>query len=329
MDETDFLHGSDNLKCKQEKENDSQIIKRDSKQIKAVAIKSLAMVSTRTVVGVRALPVTVEVHLANGLPAFSTVGLPEAAVKESKDRVRGAIINSGFEFPAKRITVNLAPADLPKSGGRFDLPIAIGILIASGQLPVKDYEQYEMVGELALDGRLRRVAGMLPTALACGLANQQLIIPTGNADEASLAENTHSWHADHLLKVCQHLMGQGEMHFAVTNERVSLVVKVDDIDEVKGQQQAKRALEVSAAGNHSLLFVGPPGTGKSMLASRLPGLLPELNNVEALEAAAIQSVAEGEFDIQYWKQRPFRSPHHSASAVALVGGGVNYFSKMY
>jgi len=283
--------------------------------------KSLAMIRTRTVVGVQALPVMVEVHLANGLPAFSTVGLPETAVKESKDRVRGAILNSGFEFPAKRITVNLAPADLPKTGGRFDLPIAIGILIASGQLLAKNCDQYEMVGELALDGQLRRVSGMLPTALACGQTEQQLIIPTDNAEEAALADNTHSWHSSHLLNVCQHLVGKGDMQIAVNTKQIPTKVKCDDIADVKGQRQAKRALEIAAAGNHSLLFVGPPGTGKSMLASRLPGLLPELTNTEALEAAAIQSVTQGEFDVTQWKCRPFRSPHHSASAIALVGGG--------
>jgi len=267
--------------------------------------------------------VVVEVHLANGLPAFSTVGLPETAVKESKDRVRGAILNSGFEFPAKRITVNLAPADLPKTGGRFDLPIAIGILIASGQLPISDVQNVELIGELALDGRLRKVPGVLPTALACGEQHRQLIVPSANAEEAALAENTHSWHTDHLLKVCHHLMGQGEIELCQTKLPKITTRGYPDISEVRGQQHAKRALEIAAAGGHSLLFIGPPGTGKSMLASRLPGLLPELSNQHALESAAIQSVTRGEFSINHWKQIPFRNPHHSASSVALVGGGTH------
>ena len=284
--------------------------------------KGLAMVRTRAVVGVTALPVMVEVHLANGLPSFSTVGLPEAAVKESKDRVRGAILNSGFEFPAKRITVNLAPADLPKTGGRFDLPIAIGILLASSQLPGTNLDDYEMIGELALNGSLRRVSGVLPTALASGVANRQLIVPDENADEASLAESSNALSAIHLLNVCQHLVGQTEMNicrrpsFSFTG-----VTSYPDLSDVKGQLQAKRALEVAATGGHSILFIGPPGTGKSMLASRLPGILPELSDEEALESAALQSITKGQFAISDWKQRPCRSPHHSASSVALVGGG--------
>ncbi|MFT6100702.1 MAG: magnesium chelatase family protein [Arenicella sp.] len=285
-------------------------------------IKSLAMIRTRTVVGISAVPVMVEVHLANGLPSFSTVGLPETAVKESKDRVRGAIINSGFEFPAKRITVNLAPADLPKTGGRFDLPIAIGILIASGQLPRVKVDDFEMVGEVALDGHLRKVSGILPTALSCGVAGRQLVVPTDNAVEASLAENTTAWQAEHLLSVCQHLAGRGDMSLCTPSDSItSKFASYLDLSDVKGQGQAKRALEIAAAGGHSLLFIGPPGTGKSMLASRLPGILPCLSVGEALETAAVQSVAQGQLDVDRWMQRPFRSPHHSASAVALVGGG--------
>lgn len=286
------------------------------------SIKSLAMIRTRTVVGVSAVPVVVEVHLANGLPSFSTVGLPETAVKESKDRVRGAIINSGFDFPAKRITVNLAPADLPKTGGRFDLPIAIGILIASGQLKNTNVDQFEMIGELALDGHLRKVSGVLPTALCCGEASRELIVPEENTFEASLAETTTTWQADHLLTVCQHLVGRGEMARCIASGPVaSESVSYLDLSDVKGQERAKRGLEIVAAGGHSLLFIGPPGTGKSMLASRLPSVLPKLTLDEALETAAIQSVAEGEFSTYQWLQRPFRSPHHSASSVALVGGG--------
>lgn len=243
-------------------------------------------------------------------------------MKESKDRVRGAIINSGFEFPAKRITVNLAPADLPKTGGRFDLPIAIGILMASGQLPNTRVDDFEMVGELALDGHLRKVSGVLPTSLSCGRAGRQLIVPIDNGIEASFADQTTAWQAEHLLNVCQHIAARGELQRARASQTLSTTqVSYLDLSDVKGQEHAKRALEIAAAGGHSLLLIGPPGTGKSMLASRLPGILPNLTLNEALEAAVVQSVAEGEFDVGQWQQRPFRSPHHSASSVALVGGG--------
>lgn len=285
-------------------------------------IKSLSMIRSRTLIGVAAVPVVVEVHLANGLPSFSTVGLPETAVKESKDRVRGAILNSGFEFPAKRITVNLAPADIPKTGGRFDLPIAVGILLASGQLPNVSMNNIEMVGELALDGSLRRVSGVLPTALACSESRHQLVVPSSNADEAGLVQNATCWQADHLLDVCRHLVGKGDLSLCkATVFDINSSESYPDLADVKGQSQAKRALEIAASGGHSLLFVGPPGTGKSMLASRLPGILPKLTLVEALETAAIQSVSSGDFCAESWCVRPFRSPHHSASSVALVGGG--------
>jgi magnesium chelatase family protein len=291
---------------------------------KPETIKSLAMISSRTLIGIAAVPVMVEVHLANGLPSFSTVGLPETAVKESKDRVRGAIINSGFEFPAKRITVNLAPADIPKTGGRFDLPIAIGILMASGQLPHVSVESIEMVGELALDGSLRRVSGVLPTALACAESGHQLMVPRANADEAGLVENACCWQAGHLLDVCRHLADKGKLSECESDVSTLSQSKLyPDLEDVKGQIQAKRALEIAACGGHSLLFIGPPGTGKSMLASRLPGILPSLTLAEALETAAIQSVSQGDYCAESWSVRPFRNPHHSASSVALVGGGSN------
>lgn len=284
--------------------------------------KSLAMVASRTLVGIAAEAVIVEVHLANGLPTFNTVGLPETAVKESKDRVRGAILTCGFEFPAKRITVNLAPADIPKTGGRFDLPIAIGILIASGQLPNAQIDKLEIVGELALDGRIRSINGVLPTALACSSVGHSLVLPSANAAEASLAEQTESLHAGHLLEVCRHLIGQHKLPTCKVNKaKFARAAPQLDMADVKGQSRAKRAMEIAASGGHSVLLIGPPGTGKSMLAGRLPGLLPELDNRQALETAAIQSVIHAGFDSGNFRQPPFRSPHHSASAVALVGGG--------
>lgn len=281
---------------------------------------ALAIIHTRAKCGIDAPPVTVEVHLSNGLPSLSIVGMPETAVKESKDRVRSALLNSHFEFPAQRITVNLAPADLPKEGGRFDLAIALGILAASGQIPNQTLKDYEVIGELALSGELRPVDAVLPSALACAKASRSLILPADNANEASLSRKTKVYPADHLLRVCAHLNGNGpiEQHtppnISKTNE------KLPDINEIIGQHQAKRALEIAAAGGHNLLFSGPPGTGKTMLASRLSGLLPPLAVEEMLEVAAIHSVA-GLGLRKQTRQPPFRAPHHTSSAVALVGGG--------
>jgi magnesium chelatase family protein len=281
---------------------------------------SLAIVCSRAQVGVEAPCVTVEAHLANGLPALTLVGLPETAVKESKDRVRSAILNSGFDFPARRITLNLAPADLPKDGGRFDLAIALGILAASAQLPADALADIECLGELALSGALRPVQGVLPAALAAREAGRTLIVPHENAEEASLAGGLKVISAGHLLEIAAHFAGQTPITPYEAQGLRRQERPYPDLIDVQGQAAAKRALVVAAAGSHNLLLAGPPGTGKTLLASRLPGLLPPLNEVEALEVAAIHSVAS-HTPMAHWPQRPFRQPHHSASGPALVGGG--------
>lgn len=284
---------------------------------------SLATLYSRAGVGVDAPLVTVEVHLGGGLPSLSIVGLPELAVKESKDRVRGALLTAQFEFPPKRITINLAPADLPKEGGRFDLAVALGILGASGQVQGQQLRDYEFIGELALSGELRPVRGVLPVALAARAAGRRLLVPTENAPEAALIADLEVLPARHLLEVCAHLNGTTLLApFPGPPARLD-GDGYPDLADVRGQRHAKRALEIAAAGGHSLLMVGPPGTGKSMLASRLPGILPSMTDAEALEAAAVLSVSEVGFDPRRWGQRPFRSPHHTASGVALVGGGGN------
>ena len=282
---------------------------------------TLATTLCRAAAGIEAPAVTIECHLANGLPAFHIVGLPEKAVQESRDRVHGALINSGFEFPARRITVNLAPADLPKEGSRFDLAIAIGILAASGQLPVDKLRELELLGELALSGEIRPIAGSLPVAIAAHRAGHPLILPEANLAEAALARETALHPTRHLLDVCAHLNGQQALPLATAQPVADSTLKIPDLADVRGQQQAKRALEIAAAGRHHLLYLGPPGTGKSMLASRLPGILPELDEDEALECAALKSISGLPFEPAAWRTRPFRNPHHTASGVALVGGG--------
>ena len=281
---------------------------------------SLATVMSRASVGIEAPPVQVEVHITGGLPKFAIVGLPEATVRESKDRVRSAIINSRFEFPRRRITVNLAPADLPKDGSRYDLPIAAGILAATGQLRHERLGEHELIGELALDGALRRTGGSLPAALRARDAGRILVIPTGDAREAGLAAGARLFPARHL----------GEVHAQITGEaspdpapaaRQAGAAEAEDLRDVQRQYAARRSLELAAAGSHNLLMLGPPGTGKTMLATRLPGILPPMTEEEALESAMVRSVSALGFEPGHWGVRPFRAPHHSASPAAIVGGG--------
>jgi len=284
---------------------------------------SLAICYSRALTGIYARAVTVEVHLSPGLPALSIVGLPEAAVKESKDRVRAALLNSNFEFPTRRITINLAPADLPKEGGRFDLPIALGILAASGQIPQQALHGLEFVGELALGGELRAIRGVLPSAMAAAEAKRGLVVPTQNAAEAALSQQCEVFAVGHLLEVCAHLTGRQKLSPHINQTLAIEESGVPDLLDVFGQYKAKRALEICAAGGHNLLLVGPAGTGKSMLASRLAGILPPLQEQEAMEVAMINSISLDGFDVKQWKKRPYRAPHHTASGVALVGGGAN------
>lgn len=286
---------------------------------------SFAKIYTRGLLGLHAPLIEVEVHVSSGMPSLTIVGLPEAAVRESKDRVRSAILNSGFQFPTKRLTINLAPADLPKDGSRLDLPIALGILVASGQLPENCTDDLEFIGELALDGQLRPVTGILSIAIACQHDQHQLMLPGPNAQEACQLPDFKVFAANHLKEVCEHLaqtqcLAEIQTIPANTNHFYKC-----DLADVKGQLRPRRALEIAAAGGHSLLFRGPPGTGKTLLASRLASILPPLKTQENLEVASIYSVANANHP---FGQRPFRAPHHTASAVALVGGGCHLQTTM-
>jgi len=282
---------------------------------------SLSIIHTRAQLGIDAPLVTVETHLSNGLPSLSIVGLPEMAVRESKDRVRSALINSGFDFPTRRITINLAPADLPKQGGRYDLAIAMGILVASGQIAADCTQGYEFIGELALTGEIRPVFGVLPAAIACAKKTCALFVAKDNAVEAALSNSEKIFAAAHLNEVCQHLNGAATLATVAFERSAASAASLPDLSEVKGQFQARRALEIAAAGQHNLLFYGPPGTGKSMLASRLPGILPELDRQNAVDVASLYSLAGLSRAQHHIFTVPFRAPHHTASSVALVGGG--------
>ncbi len=281
----------------------------------------LATVYSRTPFGMEAPEVTIDVHLSAGLPYWSMVGLPEVAVKESRDRVRSAVLNAGFEWPPGRITVNLAPADLPKEGGRFDLPIALALLAADGRLPSVGLGRYEFYGELALGGELRGVVGLLPAIVRATRERRPVIVPRANAPEARLVAGARVVAAANLSEVIAHLRGARPLPTLEGEWPAVLGGEYPDLSDVRGQARACRALEIAAAGGHSVLLVGPPGAGKSLLAHRLPGLLPPLTAEEALETAMVASASRGGFGPEAWGRRPFRAPHHTCSAAALVGGG--------
>jgi len=281
----------------------------------------LATAYSRAEAGLQAPRVAVEVHLRGGLPGMSMVGLPEVAVRESKDRVRSALVNSQFDFPSQRITVNLAPADLPKEGGRFDLAVAVGLLRASGQLPVSNHTGTEFFGELSLGGDIRPVAGLLPALMEAARAGEEVVVPVANAREAALVPGLKAYSADHLLEVCRALRREGELTRVRYTAPRPAAVSAPGLEQVKGQDRAKRVLEIVAAGGHSLLMQGPPGSGKSLLASCLPGILPALTRHEMLQVAAVSSLRGGLVAGHDAIARPFRAPHHSCSAAALVGGG--------
>ncbi len=280
----------------------------------------LAIVHSRAQLGIDAPPVTIEVFLSGGLPTFSIVGMPETAVRESKDRVRGAILSSGFEFPQSKIIVSLAPADMPKAGGRFDLAIALGVLAASRQIPGRGLDTMEIYGELALNGSIRKVPGILPAALQAAATGRSILVPADNRDEVGLAK-CEARCAMSLPEVTIHLAGREEIPVVEPRETPIGSREDPDLSDVKGQEMARRALEVAAAGAHNILFIGPPGTGKSMLARRLTSILPVMSETEALETAAVYSISGQAIDLRRWRRRPFRAPHHTASAPAIVGGG--------
>ena len=299
---------------------------------------SLATVRSCALAGVTALPVTVEIHLGGGLPGMAIVGLPQSAVRESKDRVKAAIRHAGFAFPKVKVIVNLAPADLPKRGGRFDLPIALGILIASGQLAGEAVAGLVVVGELGLGGELRGVEGTMPAARACREAGEALLVPAANLAEAARCPGARACGFATLGEAVAELAGSTPLRFAeggpprgVDDPSAANDERTDhrpDLADVFGQHGARRALEIAAAGAHNLLFRGSPGTGKSMLASRLPGILPPMDEDEAGESAAVASVAHAGFDPATWGVRPYRAPHHTASGIALVGGGCGFADLM-
>ena len=280
----------------------------------------LAILHCRAQYGTEAPPVTIEVFLSGGLPVFNLVGMPETAVRESKDRVRSALLSSGFEFPKSRITVSLGPAEMRKTGGRFDLAVAVGILAANREFPANMLVDVEIYGELALDGSLRAVPGLLPSIIKARDAGRSVIVPSGNAAEAALA-GAVVYPAASLREVVDHLAGRSGLQPGATKKIARQPPELPDLLDVRGQRLAKRALEVAATGCHNLLLIGPPGTGKSMLARRLPGILPSMSEEEALETASVCSVAGVGVSVETWRARPFRAPHHTASAAALVGGG--------
>jgi magnesium chelatase family protein len=282
---------------------------------------TMSTVLSRAQHGMEAPLVRVEVDLGSGLPRFAIVGLPEAVVRESKDRVRAAILNCNLRMPDGRITVNLSPADLPKEGVRFDLPIALGILVASDQVVRPPFESCELYGELSLGGEIRPVRGALLAATAAARAGHRMIVPPTNVAETLLVSGCRVAVAKHLLDVVAHAAGSSLLDFSAGAAPPAVAAQHPDLSDVRGQMQAKRALEIAAAAEHSLVFIGPPGSGKSMLAQRLPGLLPPMSEGDALEVAVLRSVAGLPLKPAQWRVRPFRSPHHTASAISLVGGG--------